>query len=96
VTEQDEKALWEKIHPFWAAVDNSMHTPLEGEILLQKTDQKPWESSFPDVKAAWAALTAPEHLSLLEWWASRGSLNPVAEEATKRALADCRARQSKL
>jgi hypothetical protein len=50
----------------------------------------PWQSTHPQVVAAWEALTRPEHLSSLEAWFASGdygrTMNDYAAETTREAI----------
>ena len=63
----------------------------ERGISLEKLAVKAWESTDPAVVAAWERLTHPDNLRGLEAW-SEQVWNPIAAEATRKALEICRSR----
>lgn len=77
----------DQIFPFWAALGRARAGYLDGD------HGRPWESEIPLVQKAWSDLTTPHHLDLLlAWLEAPGEKNPVAQEASLKAVETCRAR----
>lgn len=61
----------------------------------QDHEVPPWQSTNGRVRTAWLDLTQPGNLAALEvWGAALGEMNPVAAEASQKAIEVCRERSS--
>lgn len=80
-----------RIRPLWDALDRLKSTAGPDESTFARRE-RPWETRFPDIRAAWESLTAPSNVSGLEAWARQPHVNVIAREAAEQALAACRAR----
>lgn len=90
--DSDEYKALPRIQQLWVDLSVAVHDMPEGESVLARHTQPPWELDDPKVAAAWEALTAPENLEdLLKW--GEPELNPRARECTDRAIEACRRRR---
>lgn len=80
----------QKIFELWVKLSRARWRK---EVFEQEMKTHPWESSDPQVKAAWDALTHPRNLAGLEQWGREPEkMNVVAQEATAKAIEFCRKR----
>ena len=84
-------ADFERIQPLWRELDRLMNIAGPGESVFDRRE-RPWETRFPDIRAAWTALTASANLAALEAWARRDGVDVIERESAARAVADCSAR----
>jgi hypothetical protein len=78
----------EEMTPFWVALAEARNRP---EVIEKEGRRHPWESSDPQVKTAWEALTDPRNLTGLERWGDdAGGMNSFAREVTVKAIEHCR------
>ena len=87
----DEYKQCSQLQQLWIDLSIATNHGKPGESILERR-RSPWASNDPEIKAAWDALTSPENLELLREW-SRQDMNPVAEEATTKAIEHCTRRQ---
>lgn len=80
-----------KIQQLWVDLSRAQWKEKEGESLAERLSTPPWDSSDPEIKNAWDALTAPENLAELEKWGEK-EMNPRARECTDKALEACKKR----
>lgn len=74
------------VDPLWLALDEARCRA--GPDLTHRLATPPWESTDPQVAAAWAALTAPDNFDRLSERLET-ALNPTARRATENALEEC-------
>lgn len=77
----------------WVRLENEQFRNEPGESTADRLCVDAWESKDVRVRAAWEALTRPQHLSALELWYKPAEMNPMARASTEAALRECRARQ---
>jgi len=78
---------WEAgVDPGWFALEQARCRP--GPDITERLRTPPWESTDPQIVAAWEAITAPDKLQRLEE-RLRLDLNPTAQKATEMALEEC-------
>ncbi len=79
-----------QVFEFWVELSRARH---RREVFEQEMFTNPWESNDPQVMLAWDRLTNPVNLDGLELWgAEPDKMNPVACEATAKAIEHCRKR----
>ncbi|HYF00836.1 MAG TPA: hypothetical protein VEJ18_18080 [Planctomycetota bacterium] len=81
----------------WLALERARFTPEPDEVVFERVSQEPWDSRCPPIRAAWDALTAPDHLPALQRWADLMRANPAAFHAAgawaKKAVEDSQKRR---
>ena len=80
--------IWE----LWLKLSAAKFKVEEGKSLFERLAIKPWETNDPLISKAWQELTAPENLKELEYWNNQGTMNPIAQEVTDKAIEYCKKR----
>ena len=82
----------DRVFWLWVALSNARCSGASEDAMNRLADPS-WDSRYPEIRDAWDALTHPDNLTALEAWDAMGPKNPVAAEATAKALERCRARR---
>lgn len=81
-----------RVQELWRELDEA----ILGSRRFDEVFIDPWESSQPNILAAWNRLTKPENLSDLEFWLASfdngNGMNDWARKATLKAIEICRAK----
>jgi hypothetical protein len=81
-----------RAYELWGSLDEAILASGLDEMLADR----PWESSHPRIRTAWATLTSPEHLADLEVWLGTfdngGRMTEHARKLALKAIEVCRAR----